>query len=127
MLNLGHTFGHTLEAETGFSDTLLHGESVGLGICMAFDLSAHLGLCSNEDAARVRDHYAAVGLPTRPSDIKNTPWDANALLDHMLSDKKVENGKVTFILAKAIGESFVARDVDMADARLIVENAVQGT
>jgi 3-dehydroquinate synthase len=127
LLNLGHTFGHTLEAETGFSDTLLHGESVGLGICMAFDLSAHLGLCTAEDAARVRDHYATVGLATRPGDIKNTPWNANALLDHMLSDKKVENGKVTFILAKGIGKSFVARGIDMADARLIVENAVKGT
>jgi 3-dehydroquinate synthase len=126
LLNLGHTFGHTLEAETGFSDTLLHGESVGLGICMAFDLSAHLGLCSDLDATRVRDHFAGVGLPTRPTDIKNTPWNADALLDHMLSDKKVEDGKVTFILAKGIGKSFVARDIDMADARLIVENSVKG-
>jgi len=126
LLNLGHTFGHTLEAETGFSDALLHGESVSLGICMAFDLSAHLGLCSDADAMRVRAHYAGVGLPTRPTDIKNTPWDAAALLDHMQSDKKVENGKVTFILAKGIGESFVARDINIDDARLIVENAVQG-
>lgn len=126
LLNLGHTFGHTLEAETGFSDTLLHGESVGLGICMAFDLSAHLGLCSAEDASRTRAHYAAVGLPTRPTDIAGVTWNADALLDHMLSDKKVEDGKVTFILAKGIGKSFVARDIAMKDTRLIIENAIQG-
>tara|TARA_B100000315_G_scaffold186829_1_gene176352 strand:+ start:3899 stop:5017 length:1119 start_codon:yes stop_codon:yes gene_type:complete len=125
LLNLGHTFGHTLEAETGFSDKLLHGEAVGLGICLAFDLSAHLGLCPQDDAERVRAHYAAVGLPTSPIEIAGVMWHTDALLDHMQSDKKVEDGKVTFILARAIGEAFVARDTDMADARLIVDNAIQ--
>jgi 3-dehydroquinate synthase len=125
LLNLGHTFGHTLEAETGFNDTLLHGESVGLGICMAFDLSAHLGLCTKSDADRTRAHYAAVGLPTRPTDINGVSWDTDALLDHMQSDKKVENGKVTFILAKGIGGAFIARDINMDDARHIVDNAIK--
>ena len=125
LLNLGHTFGHTLEAETGFSDKLLHGEAVGLGICLAFDLSAHLGLCTKDDASRTRAHYAAVGLPTSPTEIDGVEWHTDALLNHMQSDKKVENGKVTFILVRAIGEAFVARDINMADARLIVDKAIR--
>ena len=125
LLNLGHTFGHTLEAETGFSEKLLHGEAVGLGICLAFDLSAHLGLCTQDDVNRVRAHYAAVGLPTSPTDVAGITWNTDALLDHMQSDKKIEDGKITFILAHAIGETFVARDIDMADARLIIDNAIR--
>ncbi len=125
LLNLGHTFGHTLEAETGYSEKLLHGEAVGIGICLAFDLSAHLGLCSADDAKRARAHYAAVGLPTRPTEIDGVEWHTDALLGHMQSDKKVEDGKVTFILARAIGEAFIARDINMADARLIVDKAIE--
>ncbi|MGY9000306.1 MAG: 3-dehydroquinate synthase [Rhodospirillales bacterium] len=125
LLNLGHTFGHALEAETGFSNKLIHGESVGLGICMAFDLSTKLGLCSNIDTARIRAHFASVGLPTSPLDITGVKWSTDILLDHMLSDKKVEAGNVTFILAKGIGKCFVARDINLDDVRQVIENAIR--
>jgi 3-dehydroquinate synthase len=124
LLNLGHTFGHTLEAETGYGDRLLHGEAVGIGIQMAFDLSVQMGLCPGQDAERVRAHYDAVGLPISPAQIPGMNWNADALLSHMASDKKVLDGAVTFILAKKIGETFVSRTVDMADVRIVVDRAI---
>ncbi|TMJ32426.1 MAG: 3-dehydroquinate synthase [Alphaproteobacteria bacterium] len=115
LLNLGHTFGHALEAETGFGPDLLHGEAVGAGMAMAFDLSAALGLCSAQDAARVRRHLAAVGLPVRLRSIggdNRRTWQASRLIEHMRGDKKAEAGKLTFVLARGIGQAFVSRDVD---------------
>ena len=93
LLNLGHTFGHALEAETGFGPDLLHGEAVGAGMAMAFDLSARLGLCPPADAARVRRHLGAVGLPMRLRAIggdNRRNWDAARLIEHMRGDKKAE-------------------------------------
>jgi len=109
LLNLGHTFGHALEAETGFGGELLHGEAVAIGMVMAFRLSARLGLAPAEDAARLERHLAKVGLPTGLN--RNRAWDVDRLLHHMAGDKKVKDGKVTFVLARGIGQSFLTRDV----------------
>jgi 3-dehydroquinate synthase len=113
LLNFGHTFGHALEAECGFDDALRHGEAVALGMVMAFDLSAALDLCDPASAERTRRHFAAVGLPTslRANTLATRPWPADRLLAHMHADKKVRDGKLTFILARGIGQAFVARDV----------------
>jgi 3-dehydroquinate synthase len=113
LLNFGHTFGHALEAECGYGDELRHGEAVGLGMAMAFDLSAKLGLCAPAAAERVRRHFAAAGLPTslKANTLAARAWPAERLVMHMQSDKKVRAGKLTFILARAIGQAFVADDV----------------
>jgi len=115
LLNLGHTFGHALEAATGFSDRLIHGEGVAIGMTMAFELSVHLGLCSGQDAVRARRHLTKAGLPTRLSDIPGNLPDARALIDLMAQDKKVVDGTLTFILARGIGDAFITRDVTPSD------------
>ncbi len=112
LLNLGHTFGHALEAEAGYGGLLLHGEAVAIGMVMAFDLSARLGHCPAEDAARVRRHLAAVGLPTGPESIPQLIWDPVRLLDNMGRDKKVRGGRIRFVLVRGIGEAFLAADVE---------------
>ena len=117
LLNLGHTFGHAMEAETGFSDTLLHGEAVALGMELAFDLSAELGFCAEGELARLRDHFDAVGLAR---DLSIYGFTAERLMAHMHHDKKVQNGRVTFILARAIGQAFIAPDVDMAQVERLL-------
>lgn len=115
LLNFGHTFGHALEAETGFGDALLHGEAVALGMRLAFDLSAQLGLCPKAAAERVRRHYAAVGLPIALHQVANAPRFSPAdLVRHMGKDKKVRDGRITLILARDIGDAFITRDVDRA-------------
>ena len=127
LLNLGHTFGHALEAETGFGGALLHGEAVGAGMAMAFDLSARLGLCPQADAERVRRHLGSVGLPVRLRTIggdNSRTWDAAKLIEHMRGDKKAEGGKLTFVLARGIGKSFVTRDVDEAGLRGLLDDAI---
>jgi 3-dehydroquinate synthase len=112
LLNFGHTFGHALEVETGFGDALLHGEAVALGMRLAFDLSARLGLCPPEAAARVRRHFTAVGLPTEPGGLGNAgPLGADGVMSHMRKDKKVRDGQITLILARAIGDAFISREV----------------
>ncbi len=111
LLNLGHTFGHALEAETGYSDMLLHGEGVAIGSIMAFDLSVRVGLCPSEDAARVHRHFAAVGLGTGLDHLQGVSWRAEILVDHMGRDKKVRDGRMTFVLVKGIGEAFLSQDV----------------
>jgi 3-dehydroquinate synthase len=112
LLNFGHTFGHALEAETGFGDALLHGEAVALGMRLAFDFSARLGLCAASDIERVHRHFAAVGLPVALADAGNLPrLGPDALLRHMRHDKKVRDGKITLILARAIGAAFIEPDV----------------
>jgi 3-dehydroquinate synthase len=115
LLNLGHTFGHALEAETGFGPDLLHGEAVAIGMRQAFDFSAKLGLCAAGEAARVAAHLDATGLPTRLDTQRG--FAAAALIDHMGHDKKVRDGKLTFVLARGIGKAFVAPDVDVAALR----------
>jgi len=127
LLNLGHTFGHALEAETGFGSDLLHGESVGTGMAMAFDLSARLGLCPAADAERVRRHLGAVGLPMRLRAIggdNRRSWDATRLIEHMRGDKKAEGGRLTFVMALGIGKAFVSREVDEAALRGLLDDAI---
>ena len=120
LLNLGHTFGHALEAATGYSDRLLHGEGVAIGCVLAFDLSARLGLCPQEAPSRVAAHLSAMGLPTRLSDVPGDLPDADGLLSLMAQDKKVKAGRATFILAEGIGRARIARDVDPAAVRALL-------
>ncbi|MFJ1292088.1 3-dehydroquinate synthase [Paracoccus yeei] len=120
LLNLGHTFGHALESATGYSDRLLHGEGVAVGCTLAFELSARMGLCSQEAPSRVSAHFAAMGLPSRIAQIPgDLPGDA-ALIALMGQDKKVQDGKLRFILARGIGQSFVTDAVDAADLRAVL-------
>jgi len=111
LLNLGHTFGHALEALTGYSDRLLHGEGVAIGMAQAFRFSAALGLLSPLVPRRVEDHLRESGLPTRLSDISGTVGSVDDIMAAMAQDKKVSRGQFTFILAKEIGEAFIAREV----------------
>ncbi|HEY7664435.1 MAG TPA: 3-dehydroquinate synthase [Xanthobacteraceae bacterium] len=115
LLNLGHTFGHALEAAAGLSDRLLHGEAISLGMALAFAFSAERGLLPRADAERVERHLAAVGLPVRVSAVAGSMPNADRLMELIAQDKKVKRGKLTFILARGIGASFIATDVDPAD------------
>lgn len=121
LLNLGHTFGHALESVTGFSDRLLHGEAVAIGTVMAFDLSARLGLCPTQDAQAVRNHLTRLGLPVAPP---SGTYNIDELMALMAQDKKASGGKLTLILVKGIGQSFVAKDVDPAPIREIWKTVV---
>lgn len=125
LLNLGHTFGHALEAEAGYGDALLHGEGVAIGMVMAFDLSARMGLCPPGDAARVRKHLESLGLRTGLGDnLAGPDWTADKLMAHMAHDKKVADGRLTFVLARGIGRSFLTADVDPADVRALLSDAL---
>ncbi|TWC01286.1 3-dehydroquinate synthase [Bradyrhizobium macuxiense] len=121
LLNLGHTFGHALEAATGFSDRLFHGEGVSVGMVLAAEFSAQLGMISPDDAARIARHLSAVGLPTRLQDIAGFTQeglaDADALLALMAQDKKVKRGKLTFILLEAVGRAVIANNVEPQPVR----------
>ena len=117
LLNLGHTFGHALEAGCGFSGRLLHGEAVALGMALAFEFSARKGLIGDADAARARAHLAAVGLPTQLKDVPGGVPGLDVLMDLIAQDKKVKRGKLTFILVRGIGQAFVENDVDAAEVR----------
>ena len=125
LLNLGHTFGHALEAETGYGDALLHGEAVAIGCAQAFRFSAAQGLCSGQDAVRAEAAIAASGLPVRMDQVKGFPFAASALLRHMGQDKKAEGGRLTFVLAEGLGRAVVAKGVDAAAVRgfLVSEGA----
>jgi len=114
LLNLGHTFCHALEAATGYSDRLLHGEGVAIGCALAFDLSARLGLVAQEEPSRVRAHLQAMGMKARLADIPGDLPDAQALIELMRQDKKVVDGQLRFVLARGIGAAFVAADVPEA-------------
>ncbi len=113
LLNLGHTFGHALEAATGFSDRLIHGEAVAIGMALAFQLSVKLGLCPGQDAQRFTRHLKAIGLPCTISDIAGARPSAGELIRHMAHDKKVADGKLTFILLRGLGQAFVTSDVPL--------------
>jgi 3-dehydroquinate synthase len=115
LLNLGHTFGHALEAATGFSDRLLHGEGVALGMALAFAFSARRGLVAHAEAERVSRHLETAGLPTRLSEIAGDLPGAERLLELMAQDKKVKRGKLALILARGIGAAFIEPDVDQAE------------
>ncbi|MFC7398233.1 3-dehydroquinate synthase [Chelatococcus sp. GCM10030263] len=118
LLNLGHTFAHALERATGYDGSrLVHGEAVAIGMALAFRFSAMQGLCPQEDAARVGVHLASLGLPTRLQDVPGGIGTAETLVEAMAQDKKVKRGELTFILARGIGRSFIARGVAAADVR----------
>ena len=117
LLNFGHTFGHALEAETGFGDRLLHGEAVALGMVLAFDFAVRLGLASGQDAHRVRRHLAGAGLPTVLAAAGLDGGAADRLLGHMGKDKKVRDGRITLILPRRIGDAFVMRDAPAEELR----------
>jgi 3-dehydroquinate synthase len=120
LLNLGHTFGHALEAETGFSDRLLHGEGVAAGMAIAFRYSVARGLCPPEDSARVDSHLAAVGLPigARPK----TNASGATLAAHMAHDKKRDGGTVPFLLTRGIGQTYLERDVALSDVAAFLDS-----
>lgn len=128
LLNLGHTFGHALEAAVAYDgERLVHGEGVAIGMALAFQFSARLGLAAPEDAQRVVAHLKAVGLPTRIQDVPGEVGDADRLLDLMAQDKKVKAGRLTFILARGIGRSYVAPDVPPQNAREFLKAALDGS
>lgn len=124
LLNLGHTFCHALEAATGYSSRLLHGEGVAIGCALAFELSARLGLCAQEEPSRVRAHLRAMGMKTDLADIPGELPGAGALLDLMGQDKKVVAGQLRFILARGIGEAFVTSDVPRDAVMALLEDAL---
>ncbi len=124
LLNLGHTFCHALEAATGYSDRLLHGEGVAIGCALAFELSSRLGLCSQEDPSRVRAHLRAMGMKTDLADIPGELPGAEALVDLMAQDKKVIDGQLRFILARGIGQAFVTSDVPRDAVLSVLEDAL---
>ena len=124
LLNLGHTFCHALEAATGYSDRLLHGEGVAIGCALAFELSARLGLCSQEAPSRVRAHLRDMGMKVDLADIPGPLPDADALIALMAQDKKVVDGRLHFILARAIGDAFVSADVPAEAVRLLLDDAL---
>jgi 3-dehydroquinate synthase len=124
LLNLGHTFGHALEAATGYSDRLLHGEGVAIGMGLAFELSARLGLCSQEDPSRVRAHLRLMGMKATLAEIAGDLPDVDGLLSLMAQDKKVVDGKMRFILVRGIGQAFVASDVPGQHVRAILTEAL---
>ena len=126
LLNLGHTFCHALEAATGYSDRLLHGEGVAIGCALAFELSQRLGLCAQEVPGRVRAHLRAMGMKTDLSDIPGNLPDADGLLALMAQDKKVQDGQLRFILARDIGRAFVADGVDTGVVRSLLADALRG-
>ena len=126
LLNLGHTFGHALEAWAGFSDRLLHGEGVSIGMCLAFRLSEQLGFCPGGTAERVTRHLRAVGLPVHINAIPGGKADADELMRLMAQDKKVQKGRLTFILVRGVGQAFVTRDVDPAAVRAFLAREIGG-
>ncbi|MEJ2433874.1 MAG: 3-dehydroquinate synthase [Pseudolabrys sp.] len=122
LLNLGHTFGHALEAGAGYSGRLLHGEAVALGMALAFEFSARKGLIGEAEAARAAAHLAAVGLPTHLKDVPGGVPGVDELMDLIAQDKKVKRGKLTFILVRGIGRAFVANDIDAAEVRAFLSD-----
>ena len=130
LLNLGHTFGHALEAVTGFSDRLFHGEGVSVGMVLAAEFSARLNMIPASDAARVQHHLASVGLPTRLQDIAGFRQeglaDADTLMALMAQDKKVKRGRLTFILLERIGKAVIANDVDPSAVHGFLQEKLSG-
>jgi 3-dehydroquinate synthase len=125
LLNLGHTFGHALEAGAGFSDRLLHGEGVALGMVLAFEFSARKGLIGADIAARARAHLAAVGLPTHVKQVPGGVPGVDALMDLIAQDKKVKRGRLTFILVRGIGQAFIENNVDPTEVRAFLTDVLK--
>lgn len=125
LLNLGHTFGHALEAATGYdSSRLVHGEAVAIGMVLAHRFSARMNLASPDDAARVEAHLRKVGLPARPGQIPGDLPDAEMLLSYIAQDKKVSQGALTFILTHGIGQAFIAKDVPASEVLAFLKESV---
>jgi len=124
LLNLGHTFGHALEASAGYSQRLLHGEAVALGCALAFEFSASKGLIGADVAKRVTAHLAAVGLPTQLAQVQGGVPGVDTLMDLIAQDKKVKRGKLTFILVRGIGQAFIENDVDPAQVRAFLTEKI---
>jgi 3-dehydroquinate synthase len=120
LLNLGHTFAHALEAASGYSDRLLHGEAVAIGMVLAFRLSERLGHSTPEDTARIARHLTSVGLPTAIQAVPGFAPSPEELLEHMKQDKKVRSGKLNFVLAKGIGHAFGPSEVPLVDVRAVL-------
>ncbi len=127
LLNLGHTFAHAFEAEAGYEGSLLHGEAVAIGMVQAFRLSADLGHCAPDIADRIAAHFRALGVPADLSQLDTGAWTAERLLDHMRLDKKVHQGRLTFILARAIGDAFITRDVPEDAVLTVLRTALETT
>jgi 3-dehydroquinate synthase len=125
VLNLGHTFAHALETEAGFGTLLTHGEAVSLGLVFAFDLSVRLGLCPPADLERLVAHLAALAMPVRLPPLPGRLWQSERLLAHFASDKKVKDGRVPFVLAKRIGQSFLCREVPPVTVRAVLDDAIR--
>jgi 3-dehydroquinate synthetase len=121
LLNLGHTFGHALEAEAGYNGSLMHGEAIAIGMVMAARLSAELGRCDAEVETRIASHLKAVGLPVSPKDISGVDWNTDGICSHFASDKKAQDGKLAFVVLSRIGDADLMRDVPPAAARKVVE------
>lgn len=126
LLNLGHTFCHALEAATGYSERLLHGEGVAIGCALAFETSARLGFCSQEEPSRVREHLKSMGMKTDLADIPGPLPDSETLISLMGQDKKVVDGALRFIMARGIGQAFVTSDVDRNVLRSVLNDALTG-
>ncbi len=127
LLNLGHTFGHALEVETGYGARLLHGEAVAIGMVLAFDLSVRLGHCAAADAARLRALLGSIGLPISPANLLGGGGGtADRLVAHMAQDKKVRDGRVMFVLARGIGDAYLSLEVDLDDVRTLLDDALTG-
>ncbi len=125
LLNFGHTFGHALEAETGFGEKLLHGEAVAIGMVMACRLSQRMGLIDAGVEQGLTEHLRALGMKATPRDVAHA-WDVDAICRHFASDKKAEGGALTFIVLNAVGKATVARNVDPALARAVVASYIEG-
>jgi len=120
LLNLGHTFAHALEAATGYSDRLLHGEAVAIGMVLAFRLSAQLGLAPPADGERLERHLRSVSLPVSIGDVPGERPDADALLAHMMHDKKREGGRLSFVLVRGLGDAFITSDAPVDTVRRVL-------
>lgn len=128
LLNLGHTFGHALEAAAGYDGRLLHGEAVAIGMVMAFTLSARLGWCPQEDADRVEAHLKVMGLPVQAADIR-PPLSCTAgdIMGFMAHDKKMAQGRLSFVLARGIGKAYLTDDVPPGDVRAVISHSLEGS
>lgn len=125
LLNLGHTFGHALEAENGYRADLLHGEAVATGMVLALRYSARLGLMSSDEAERAADLIVASGLTANVSELAGGPYHADALVRAMQQDKKARGGRVPLILAKGLGEAMIYPDADLSDVRVFLQEELQ--
>jgi 3-dehydroquinate synthase len=124
LLNLGHTFAHAFEAETGYDSKLLHGEAVSIGCINALQLSSKLGLCEQQEAVRVEKHFSQIGLRNSLKGLVDKSWTVDRLISHMVKDKKANAGNLTFILVRGSGKSFVASGVSMAAVRAVLAQAL---